>query len=86
MLNLIQNIKPAQASLASISAAFTGELASMLNLSSLEAVNTAFQHCAWVIAILAGIVSIVNGTKKWFYHSKNNQKDQEDDNDYNSEP
>jgi hypothetical protein len=32
---------------------------------TLSTANTAFQHLAWTVAILAGIVSVVNGMRKW---------------------
>ena len=66
MLSNILNINPAHASIASISAALTGEVTQILSRASL--VDTGFQHLAWSVAILAGIVSIVNGTRKWFRH------------------
>ena len=84
MFNNLLNINPSHASLASISAAVTGEVGNLI--ASPTMVDTALQHSAWAVAIIAGIVSIVNGTRKWFHHSKNNQKDQENDTDYNSEP
>lgn len=66
----LDNFSAGKSAIASISAATIGELASVFPLyiagENLELVNTAFQHAAWVVAILAGIVSVVNGTRKWF--------------------
>lgn len=66
MLNFLTQIDPARASFTSISAALTGQLSTLINPSHLELVNTGFQHLAWIIAIIAGLVSIINGTRKWF--------------------
>lgn len=66
MLKFLTEIDPSRASFTSISAAFTGQLAAFINPSNLDIVNTGFQHLAWIIAIIAGLVSIVNGTRKWF--------------------
>ena len=67
---ILDNFSADKSAIASISAATIGELASVFPLyitgKNLEIVNTAFQHAAWVVAILAGIVSVVNGTRKWF--------------------
>ncbi len=65
-LRHLENINSSRAGLTSVGAAFTGEVSTLLNLTNLEMVNTAFQHLAWIIAIIAGLVSIINGTRKWF--------------------
>lgn len=62
----MNNIKPSTASLTSITAAITGQASDFFSLTDLEIVNTLFQHAAWSIAIIAGLVSIINGTRKWF--------------------
>lgn len=72
MLNIIENIKPTHASIASISAAVSGEVTNLL--STVSVVDTAFQHCAWFVAILAGVVSIVNGVRTWFKKRPKNYK------------
>jgi len=66
MFRHLYNIDSVKAGIASIGAAMTGELTNILSISNLEAVNIAFQHAAWVVAILAGLVSIVNGSLRWF--------------------
>ena len=66
MLKLLSEIDPAKASVASIFSAFTGQISLFVDPSALDAANVGFQHLAWLVAILAGIVSIVNGVKKWF--------------------
>lgn len=67
---ILDQFSAGKSAIASISAAAIGEIVSIFPLyvtgENLETVNIAFQHGAWVVAILAGIVSIVNGTKKWF--------------------
>ena len=67
---ILDQFSAGKSAIASISAATIGELANVFPLyitgENLEIVNTAFQHAAWVVAILAGIVSVVNGTRKWF--------------------
>jgi len=66
MLKTLSEIDPAKASLTSIFSAFTGQISLFVDPSALDAANIGFQHLAWLVAILAGIVSIVNGVKKWF--------------------
>jgi len=68
MINFIENISASRASLASIGSAIIGQVSVALNPSHIETVNLGFQHVAWTIAILAGIVSIINGVKGWFKH------------------
>lgn len=59
-----------KAAVTSIIAAMTGQITSdvsgIFHIASLEIINTAFQHTAWSVAIIAGLVSIVNGTRRWF--------------------
>lgn len=60
-----------KAAIVSIISAIFGEIYHFLPLNiTIESANIFFQHFAWTIAILAGIVSIVNGTKKWFCKDK----------------
>jgi hypothetical protein len=66
MLKILTNIDPSKASMTSIISALTGQITALINPSALEMVNTGFQHLAWIIAIIAGLVSIINGTRKWF--------------------
>ena len=78
MVNYLNNISEVRAAFASGIAAITGEASVLLSgtfvATDLELVNTLFQHAAWTVAIFAGIVSIVNGTKKWFKKNENNKK------------
>ena len=65
---MIANIDPLKslcASLVSLAAGSTSAYAQihLFNLS-LSTVNTGFQHLAWTVAILAGIVAIINGIRK----------------------
>lgn len=66
---MIFNIDPMKSAVTSVVSAFAGTTFGYINLIfaniTLTAANTAFQHLAWTTAILAGIVSIVNGVRKW---------------------
>ena len=66
---MILNIDPMKSAVTSVVSAFAGTTFGYINLLfaniTLTAANTAFQHLAWTTAILAGIVSIVNGVRKW---------------------
>ncbi len=46
---------------------------------TLSSANTAFQHLAWTVAIIAGIVSIVNGMRTWKYKKTKKQKNENPD-------
>lgn len=75
---MIDNIESTRAFLASLGFAVYGEVLNYYPLITLDSANTFFQHLVWVIAILAGIVSIVNGVKKWFVKEpKINKKEDE---------
>ena len=71
MLKFISQIEPSRAGIASIFAAVTGQFSTLANTENLDLTNTAMQHAAWLVAILAGVVSIVNGCRRWF--RKNNR-------------
>lgn len=73
-MKMILDIDPAKSAIASISSAFTGSV--MANISLVEA-NTAFQHAAWTVAIIAGIVSIVNGIIKIREYFRKTKSDEE---------
>lgn len=68
------DIEPTRAALTSIFSAAAGTWYNYTGVYfasiSLSAANTAFQHAAWTVAILAGIVSIVNGIKQWHLKRK----------------
>lgn len=70
MLNIIENISASRASIASIGSAILGQISTTVTPTQVEMVNTGFQHAAWVVAILAGVVSIVNGTRNWFKNKR----------------
>lgn len=57
-MKMILDIDPFKSLIVSISSLLTGTLATKISL--MEA-NTALQHTAWVVAILAGLVSFING-------------------------
>jgi hypothetical protein len=72
---MIANIDPAKSAIASILSAVAGTWYNYctvyISSFTLAAANTAFQHAAWTVAILAGIVSIVNGCRQWKRENKN---------------
>ena len=76
---MVNNIDSVKAAGASIGAALFGEFHGTFMMIPLESVNTAMQYAAWVVAILAGIVSVVNGCRKWFTSDKTNINEEEDE-------
>ncbi len=66
MIN-IESINPIRSAATSILSVMAGTFSNLCYFSptSLEIVNTMFQHAAWIVAITAGLVSIVNGVKNW---------------------
>ena len=74
MVKMILDIDPAKSAIASIVSAITGTM--MADLTLINA-NTAFQHAAWTVAILAGIVSIINGVIKICDWWRNRHKKQD---------
>ena len=66
---MIENIDPAKSAVAALLSAGAGTWYNYCNsyllVFSLDHANTAFQHAAWTVAILAGLVSIINGVKTW---------------------
>ena len=76
---MIQNIDPLKSALTSLLSAGFGTLTKYVALIptgviTLEATNTFFQHAAWLVAILAGIVSIINGVRQWHFKVKSKNK------------
>lgn len=68
MLKMILNIDPIKSAGTALLSAAAGTLSKYCFFTPafiLDHVNTAFQHAAWTIAIIAGIVSIANGVKNW---------------------
>ena len=72
-MKMILNISPFKAAFTAISSALAGTTAEQIEQhSDIINVNIAFQHAAWTIAIIAGLISTVNGVimlreryKKW---------------------
>ena len=67
---MITNIDPMKSAITSIASAAAGSLSKyaaflQFGFISLETANTMFQHMAWLVAIVAGIVSIINGVRDW---------------------
>jgi hypothetical protein len=77
---MIANIDPVKSAVTSLISVLAGTSYNYINVTlanmALSTANTAFQHLAWTTAILAGIVSIINGVRKW----KHNTKTKTDDN------
>lgn len=77
---MIHEIDPLKSAVTSIASAAFGTFTNYCSTSfafgwiSLQTANTFFQHAAWTVAILAGIVSIVNGIKGWFRNRNKNVK------------
>lgn len=71
---MIANIEPLRAAVVSILSATFGTinklcLSAGISTSFLD-VDVALQRLAWTVAILAGVVAIVNGVKNWFKRKK----------------
>lgn len=64
-MKMILNIDPFKSALASISSALIGSAPKYLTAFTLMQANTFFQHLAWTIAALAGLISILNGITKF---------------------
>ncbi len=64
MVNLINAIKPLHATIASIGAAYTGSVLGEFSI------DIYMQRGAWLIAMIAGMVAIINGTKSWYKKKK----------------
>jgi hypothetical protein len=79
---MIANINPMKSAVTSIISVIAGSSYNYCNVTlahlSLSAANTAFQHLAWTTAILAGIVSIINGVRKWKHNPKTKSDDSQD--------
>ncbi len=77
---MIANIDPMKSAITSILSAVIGSWYNYLNYTilnfSLSSANTAFQHLAWTVAIIAGIVSIVNGMRTWKCKKTKNSKNE----------
>ena len=74
---MIHDIDPLKSAVTSILSAIAGSwynyFGVYISSISLSAANTAFQHAAWTVAILAGIVSIINGVRQWKQKSKKDE-------------
>ena len=77
-MKMILNISPFKSAFTAISSAIAGTTAEQIEQNSdLININTAFQHAAWTIAIIAGLISTINGIimlreryKKWKLKNK----------------
>lgn len=75
---MISNIEPIKAAIVSIASASIGTINKYIAINiavfNIIPVDTALQRMAWIVAILAGIVAIVNGSKNWFKKKKEVEK------------
>lgn len=76
---MVSNINDVKAAAASICAVLFGEYHNLVMFVPLESINTLLQHAAWIVAIIAGIVSILNGCRKWFVSNKSVIEEEEDE-------
>jgi len=59
---MILNINPFKSAIAAIGSAIAGTTAEQIEQNIyLVKTNVAFQHTAWTIAIIAGLISMING-------------------------
>jgi len=72
---MIANIDPVKSAITSLLSVIAGSSYNYCNITlahlTLSTANTAFQHLAWTVAILAGIVSVINGIRQWKTKQKN---------------
>lgn len=78
---MIANIDPLKSLCTSVVSLAAGSTSAYVHIHlfdlSLSAVNTGFQHLAWTVAILAGIVAIINGIRKMVTPATKSVKDEE---------
>jgi len=60
-MKMILNISPFKSAIASIFSAATGSFYSNIINVSTGGIEVFFQYVAWIVAAIAGIVSIING-------------------------
>ena len=76
---MILNINPFKSAITAIGSAIAGTTAEQIEQNFyLVKTNIAFQHAAWTIAIIAGIISTVNGVimLRGRYKDWKNKKDE----------
>jgi hypothetical protein len=75
---MISGIDPAKSAITAILSAAAGTWYNYTSIYlaafTLDSANTAFQHAAWTVAILAGLVSIINGVRQWCVKRKNTKE------------
>ena len=63
----LNEVKSGIAAIISVGSAGIGSAMEFIGLGITQTqIDVYLQQIAWVVAILAGVVSIVNGTKRWF--------------------
>jgi len=77
IIKMIDEISSIKSALVSITGAITGTAISQINylLDNGLTIDSVLQRGAWTIAMLAGIVAIVNGVRKWKKPKDNEPKD-----------
>ena len=73
MIFKIDEIKSAVISICAAATGTTNELITpIISDPNLDKANTAFQHAAWTVAIIAGVISIILNIKKLSGRNKSN--------------
>ena len=71
------DINPLKSAIASILAALTGSASNYFStiLGTDPTIDTMLQRLAWTVAIIAGVVSIINSVRKWCKKDKKDVPD-----------
>ena len=83
---MFSNIDPAKSAITSVLSAAIGTVSNYCSVPTIIGfitVDVALQRLAWTIAVLAGGVAIVNGTRTWFKKVKKVKSDESDTNPVN---
>ena len=83
---MLSQIDPAKSAIASLLSATIGTISNYCSVPIIIGfitVDIALQRLAWTIAVIAGAVAIVNGTRTWFKKVKKVKSDESDTNPVN---
>ncbi len=64
---------PSKTGITSVSSTLLGTIMTQMHFGSLEFANVALQHTAWIIGIIAGGITIINGINRFKRDRKNNK-------------
>lgn len=81
MLSQLDTTKSAITSLLSATIGTVSNYLTIPSLMGILTVDVALQRLAWTVAVLAGLVAIVNGTKSWLVKKVKTKKEDESDTD-----